>query len=409
MTQLALPVAFADVVRAAERVQSWVQRTPTVPALGVSDLTGATVCLKLETLQRTGAFKERGAANKLLQLDQREREGGVIAISAGNHAQAVAYQCERLGIAATIVMPETTPFTKIRRTQSFGARVVTTGETLVACDHYARELMSREPLTMIHPYDDAAVIAGQGTVALEMLADAPEIDVLIVPIGGGGLIAGMAVAARELRPAIEIVGVQTERYPSYHQLRYGIAAHEHGQTIADGIAVKTIGALPRAIADRLVDDVVLVSETQIERAIYLLLGEEKQLAEGAGAAGVAALLAFPERFSGRNVGLVICGGNIDTGLLANVIMRSQVREGRVVRMRVQLSDKPGTLADVARILGEAGANILDVAHHRLFSDVPSKYADLDITIEVRSPSEVPAIIAHLAAADYPTRVLASTA
>ncbi len=406
---MSLPVTYAEIAAAAERISDFVIRTPAVAAIALSELTGARLTLKLETRQRTSSFKDRGAANRLLQLSSEERARGVIAMSAGNHAQAVAYQAARLGIPATIVMPVATPFTKVRRTQQFGARIVLAGEGLAESGDRAREIAAAEGLTLVPPYDDARIVAGQGTTGLEFLVDAPDLDVLIVPIGGGGLIAGVALAAKKLRPSIEIIGVQTQLYPSFFQIRNGLPPVHGGQTIAEGIAVKSIGEIPLAIANALVDDVVLVSEQSIERAVHLLIEEEKLVAEGAGAAPLAAVLDDPARFAGRNVGLVICGGNIDTGLLANVISRVRLREGRVVKMRVEIHDKPGVLADVARLIGECGANILDVTHQRLFHDVSSKNAELDITVETRSPADIDEIIKKLHAASYLTSVLETTA
>ena len=384
-------------------------RTPALPAPALSEKTGANVALKLETRQRTGSFKDRGAANRLLQLDARERTGGVIAMSAGNHAQSVAYQAGRLGVAATIVMPENTPFTKVRRTLGFGARVVLAGQTLAESAIRARELAVQDNLTLVHPYDDERIIAGQGTLALEFLHDVPDLDVLLVPIGGGGLISGVAVAAKALSAGIEVIGVQTQLFPSYFEVRHGLPPVHGGQTIAEGIAVKSIGDIPLAIADALVDEVLLVSEGSIERAIHLFIEEEKLVTEGAGGVPLAALLENTERFTGRNVGLIVCGGNIDTGLLANVIARVRLREGRVVRMRVEIDDRPGVLADVARLIGECGANIIDVTHQRHFHDVSSKNVELDVTFETRAPADIDDIIAKLHAAHYITSILESTA
>jgi threonine dehydratase len=406
---MALPVTLSDIEAAAERIAGYAVRTPALFAESLSARTGARVTLKLETRQRTSSFKDRGAANRLLQLSTSERERGVIAMSAGNHAQAVAYQAARLGVPATIVMPENTPFTKVRRTEQFGARIVLAGEGLAEAGVRAREIAASEGLTLVPPYDDARIVAGQGTAGLELLREVPELDVLIVPIGGGGLIAGVAVAAKALKPSLEIVGVQTELYPTYYRIVNGLAPVHGGQTLAEGIAVKSIGDIPLAIARELVDDVVLVSETALEQAVHLLIEEEKLVAEGAGAAPLAALLDDRERFAGRNVGLVITGGNIDTGLLANVIARVRLHEGRVVRMRVEIHDKPGVLAEVARLIGECGANILDVTHQRHFHDVPSKNAELDITVETRSPADLENIIAKLHAAAYLTSILETTA
>ncbi len=398
-------VTLTDIEAAAERIAASTVRTPAAYAASLSEFTGARVTLKLETFQRTGSFKDRGAANRMLQLDADERRRGVIAMSAGNHAQAVAYMAKTLGIPATIVMPETTPFTKIRRTEQFGARIVLSGENLADSGIRAIEIAAREDLTVIHPYDDARIVAGQGTAGLELLQDVPDLDVIVVPIGGGGLISGIAVAAKAMRPDIEIVGVQTQLYPTFYQIRNGLPIVHGGQTVAEGIAVKSIGAVPLAIANELVDDVVLVSEQAIERAIHLLLEEEKLLAEGAGATPLAALLADRKRFEGRRVGLLICGGNIDTGLLANVIARVRLHEGRVVRLRVAINDRPGVLADVARLIGESGANILDVTHQRHFLDVSSKNAELDISFEARSLAHVETIVTKLHEAAYTTSVI----
>jgi threonine dehydratase len=404
-----LPVTIADIEAAAERIAGYVVRTPALPAPSLSDMTDAHVTLKLETRQRTASFKDRGAANRLLLLLPDERERGVIAMSAGNHAQAVAYQSTRLGIPAVIVMPETTPFTKVRRTQQFGAKTVLAGETLAEAAIHAQEIALDRGLTLVHPYDDARIVAGQGTVGLELLQDVPDLDVLLVPIGGGGLISGVAVAAKALNPAIEVIGVQTQLYPSYYQIANGLPLVHGGQTVAEGIAVKSIGDIPLAIARELVDDVVLVSEQSTERAIHLFLEEEKLVTEGAGAASLAALLDHEERFRGRKVGLIVCGGNIDMGLLANVIERVRLREGRVVRMRVEINDRPGMLADVARLIGECGANILDVTHQRLFHDVSSKNLELDVTFEARTPADVDTIIAKLIEARYQPHVLETAA
>lgn len=406
---MTLPVHFSDVTAAAERIGEWVVPTPVVYAPALGERCSGQVYLKLETRQRTGSFKDRGAANRLLQLTAEERVRGVVAMSAGNHAQAVAYVCGRLEIPATIVMPEGTPFTKIRRTQAFGARVVIAGDSLAASTDHAQRIVETERRVLVHPYDDPRVIAGQGTAALELLRDVAELDTLLVPIGGGGLISGIAIAVRELAPKMRIVGVQTEAFPGMERAVRGLDSPAAAQTIAEGIAVKTAGVLTRPIVERLVDEIVLVTDEAIERAIHCLLEEEKLLAEGAGAAGLAALLSAPDRFRAQRVGLIITGGNIDSGLLANVIMRVRLREGLVVRLRIEISDRPGVLADVARLIGECGANILDVTHQRLFFDVSSKNADLDITLETRSPTDVEDILAKLDAAHYPATLLTSMA
>jgi len=406
---MALPVTIEDVRAAAGRIADYVVRTPAVRAPALAERCGANVWLKLETRQRTGSFKDRGAANRLLQLTEAERKRGVIAMSAGNHAQAVAYQATRLGIPATIVMPEPTPFTKVRRTEAFGAKVVLTGEGLAEAAEYAMRVAAEQNLTLVPPYDDARIVAGQGTAGLEFVNDVPDLDVLLVPVGGGGLIAGVAVAVKVLRPEIEVVGVQTEQYPSLRRVLDGLPPAHGGATIAEGIAVKSIGEIPLAIVRSLISGVILVSEQAIEFAIHTLLEEEKLLAEGAGAAGIAALFESQNRFRNRNVGIVVTGGNIDTGLLANVIMRVQLQAGRVVRMRVGISDRPGVLAEVARIIGECGANIIDVAHQRLFGDVSSKNAELDITFEARSPADLERIQVLLNDSGYSTSILETTA
>jgi threonine dehydratase len=406
-----LPVTLHDVEAAEERIGKWIVPTPLVEAPALAEKSGARVFLKLETRQRTGSFKDRGAANRLLSLAQGQAEPvrGVITMSAGNHAQSVAYQCKRLGIPATIIMPEMTPFTKVRRTKQHGARVLLCGDTLAEAARRAQQTAQEENLVLVHPYDDACVIAGQGTVALEMLREVPDLDILLVPVGGGGLVAGTLAAVKEMKPSVRVIGVQTEAYPSLYALLRGLEPMPGGQTIAEGIAVKSIGEMPLAIARALLDDVMLVNEQEIESAIHTLLEEEKLLAEGAGAAGVAALLASSAQFAGKRVGVMLSGGNIDSGLLANVIMRVRLREGRVVRLRIEINDKPGVLADIARIIGDTGANIIDVVHHRFFSDVPSKQAELDVTFETRSPADVEMILRKLTDAEYPVKVLESTA
>ncbi len=406
---MSLAIEFSDVEAAAERIAEYVVRTPVVRAPSLEERSGAHVWLKLETRQRTGSFKDRGAANRLLQLSAGERKNGVIAMSAGNHAQAVAYQGMRLGIPTTIVMPEATPFTKVRRTEAFGATVALTGEGLAEAGEYATRVARERDLTLVPPYDDERIVAGQGTAGLELLRDVPNLDVLLVPVGGGGLIAGVAIAAKLLSPKIEIVAVQTEQYPSLQRVLQGLPPAHGSATVAEGIAVKSIGEIPLTILRELVSDVILVSEQAIEFAIHTLLEDEKLLAEGAGAAGIAALLENAERFRHRKVGVIVTGGNLDTGLLANVILRVRLQEGRVVRMRVEISDRPGVLADVARVIGECGANILDVTHQRLFQDVSSKDAELDITFETRSPADLERVRGKLSEAGYPTSLLETTA
>ena len=406
----ALPVTLADVRRAAETIAGAIGKTPLVPAPALSEAAGCEVWLKLETQHPTGSFKERGALNKLLTLNENERGAGVVAMSAGNHAQGVAYHARRLGIPATIVMPEGTPFTKIDRTERLGATVVLEGESLVAARQAADRLAADKGLVPVHPYDDPAVIAGQGTIGLEIFADNPALDTLIVPIGGGGLISGIAVAAKALQPAIEIVGVQSALYPAMREVLAGRSpdAAPSGATLAEGIAVKEPGLLTREIAGALVNDILLANDTQIEAAIEHLVDREKIVAEGAGAAGIAALLANAERFRGKRVGIVVTGGNIDARLLASVLMRGLVREGCLVRLRSELPDVPGALARLSAVIGGRGGNIVEVHHQRLFQDASVKRAELDVVIETQSRRHVAAIVAALIAAGFPTELLSAT-
>jgi threonine dehydratase len=390
-------IRAGDVDRAAERIRGHVLRTPLVPAPRLSELTGATVLVKHENMQATGAFKERGAANKLGGLSADERRRGVVAMSAGNHAQAVAYHARRLSIPATIVMPLTTPLVKIENTRAHGARVVLHGETLSDAAEEARRLEEAGGLVLVHPYDDPAIMAGQGTVALEMLEEAPDLDCLVVPIGGGGLVAGIAVAAKARRPDIEIVGVEAALYPSFSNALDGADRPIGGPTLAEGIAVKTVGRLTLPIVRGLVSTIVLVDEPQIERAVHAYATLQRSLAEGAGAAGLAAMLAEPERFRGRRVGLVLCGGNIDARLLASVMVRELERKGCIVSLRMTAQDRPGLLGRVATRLGELGANILEVSHGRLFLDVPAKGVTVDVTIETRDADHTAEILAALSA------------
>jgi threonine dehydratase len=368
---------------AALAIGGHVARTPCRHSRTLSAIAGCDVWLKFENLQFTAAFKERGALNKLLSLTAAERARGVIAMSAGNHAQGVAYHAERLGIRATIVMPKGTPFTKVQRTRDFGARVLVEGEMLSDANTFAEKLREDEGLVFVHPYDDDKIIAGQGTIALEMLDDVPSLDTLIIPIGGGGLISGMAVAAKALKPDIDIVGVQTALFPSmYHAVRGG-AGPSGGATVAEGIAVQHVASRTRDIIARLVGDILLVDEPDIEHAIALLLDVEKTVVEGAGAAGLAALLTHAGRFQGRSVGLVLCAGNIDSRLLASVIMRELARDGRISIFHIELTDRPGSLARLATVIGEAGGNIIEVLHNRLSSGIPAKNVVVDVTIETR--------------------------
>jgi threonine dehydratase len=404
-----MSVTLEDIRRAAAAIEGAVVRTPCQHSRTLSQLTGAKVHLKFENLQFTASFKDRGSLNKLLSLTAAERKAGVIAMSAGNHAQAVAYHASRLAIPATIVMPETAPFVKVKHTKEYGARIVQKGMALSDCEQTTDEIAAREGLVFVHPYDDEKIIAGQGTIGLEMLADFPDLDTIVAPIGGGGLISGIATAAKALKPAIRIVGVETELYPSMHVALTGGGPIAGGQSIADGIAVKNAGVKTREVCARLVDELLRVSEESIERAIGLLLSIEKTVAEGAGATALAALLEHPDKFKGRNVGVVLSGGNIDPRLLANVIMRELQRERRILTIAVEIEDRPGILAKVAAIVGEAGANIIEVVHDRLLTDLPAKGAELRVTMETRDQVHAEAICRAVRSAGYVVRVLATTA
>lgn len=404
MTQ-ALPVSLADIRAAASRIAGAVVHTPCLRSETLSRIAKADVWVKFENLQFTASFKERGALNTLLQLTDEERRRGVIAMSAGNHAQGVAYHAGRLGIPATIVMPSFTPNNKVKHTRDHGARVVLKGDTLSESAAEAHRLAEAEKLVFVHPYDDPRIIAGQGTIALEMLEDVPQLDTLVVPVGGGGMIAGCAVAARGLRPDVKVIGVESAGYSAMRQLLAGEEVTVGGDTIAEGIAVRDIGKAPLAIARALVDRVLAVDEVAIERAIALLLEVEKTVAEGAGAAGLAALLAHPEHFTGRKVGLVLCGGNIDTRLLASVLLRGLVRDGRIVRLRLMIGDLPGQLARVAGLIGGAGGNIVEVQHQRLFGSVVAKATELDVTVETRDRGHARELVQALETEGFKVRVL----
>ena len=397
MTGEQLAITLADVEAAAAVVAGKVLRTPMIPAPRLSALTGAEVFVKHENMQATGSFKERGALVKLTRLTEDERRRGVIAMSAGNHAQAVAYHARRLGIPATIVMPEATPLVKVENTRAHGARVVLFGETLYESAERARALASEEGLVFVHPYDDPAVMAGQGTIALEMLADVPDLDTLVVPIGGGGLFSGMAVAAKALKPCLDVVGVEAMLYPSFHNAISGSDLPIGGPTLAEGIAVKTVGTMTLPIVRALASEIILVEEAAIERAVNAYATQQRTMAEGAGAAGLAAMFARPERFRGRKVGLVLCGGNIDARLLASVMVRELERAERIVSFRITTSDRPGLLGRVASRLGELGTNILEVSHGRLYLDVPAKGVTIDLTVETRDAEHTRAILATLEA------------
>jgi threonine dehydratase len=384
-------ISFADIEAAAQTIEGHVLKTPLMPAPRLSALTGAEVFVKHENMQATASFKERGAVNKLLSLSDEEKRRGVIAMSAGNHAQAVAYHARRFGIPATIVMPEPTPLVKVENTRGHGANVVLFGETLYESAQRARELAEEQRLVFVHPYDDPAVIAGQGTIALEMLAEAPDLDMLLIPLGGGGLMAGNAIAAKALKPTIELIGVEAALYPSFHNAIHDGAMPIGGATLAEGIAVKTVGTQTLPVVKALVSDIVLVGEDLIERAVNAYASLQHTLAEGAGAAGLAAMLKQPERYRDRKVGLVLCGGNIDTRLLAAIMVRELEREQRIAAFRLTASDRPGLLGKVASLLGTLGANILEVSHGRLFLDVPAKGVTLDVTVETRDEQHTAAI------------------
>ena len=405
----ALPIALADVEAAAANIAGSVIRTPCLKSETLSTLTGAQVWLKFENLQFTAAYKERGALNRLLSLNAEERARGVIAASAGNHAQGLAYHARRLGIPATIVMPRFTPIVKVQQTESHDANVVLFGEKYDDASAHAFELAAKKGLVYVHPFDDAKVMAGQGTVALEMLEDVPELDTLVVPIGGGGLISGMSTVAKaraeSLGRDINVIGVQAELYPSMYAAMKGQSAACDGDTLAEGIAVKNPGKLTQQVVRALVDDIVLVGERDLERAVALLLGIEKTVVEGAGAAGLAALLAHPRRFKGAKVGLVLCGGNIDTRLLANVLLRDLARSGRLARLRIRLKDRPGQLFEVARIFDQQQVNILEVYHQRVFTNLPAKGLITDIECETRDRDHLDRLVEALRAAGYETRMV----
>lgn len=388
-------VTLADVQAASARIAGRVIRTPTLASHALSQATGADVVLKLDNLQVTGAFKERGAANRLALLSEDERSRGVIAMSAGNHAQAVARHAQLLGVSATIVMPKFTPATKVTRTASWGAHVVLHGETLAESAAHARDIAEKNQLVFVHPYDDEAVMAGQGTLALELLEDAPDLDAIVIPVGGGGLLAGCLVAAMALRPGIAVYGVEVEAYAPMAQRLAGRAVSVGGATIAEGIAVRDIGEIPFEVVRRRVTDVLVVPERAIEEAIGLLVEGAKTVAEGAGAAGVAALLTHSARFRGKKVGVAITGGNIDARILSNVLLRDLLRDGRLLRLHLQIPDRPGVLADIAGKIGTSGGNIIEVSHQRLFAASSVQAAELEVMVEARDPAHAASIVEAL--------------
>jgi threonine dehydratase len=388
-------ITLADVEAAAKRVSGRVLRTPTLPSHAVSSATGAEVVLKFENLQVTGAFKERGAANRLALLTDDERARGVIAMSAGNHAQAVARHAKLLGIPATIVMPKFTPATKVTRTSAWDAKVVLHGETLAEAAAHALHLAEKHQSVFVHPYDDPAVISGQGTLALELLQDAPDLDALVIPVGGGGLLAGCLIAAMAMKPGIAVYGVEVEAYAPMAQRLAGRPVLVGGATIAEGIAVRDIGEVPFEIVRRRLTDVLVVPERAVEEAIGLLVEGGKTVAEGAGAAGVAALLTYPERFRGKKIGTPITGGNIDARILSDVLLRTLLRDGRLLRLHLQIPDRPGVLADIAGKIGDRGGNIIEVSHQRLHAVSSVQAAELEVMVEARDPAHAASIVESL--------------
>ena len=400
-----MSVSFADIEAARRVIAGAVLRTPMLPAPKLSALTGAQVYVKYENLQVTNSFKDRGALVKLASLSDDERRRGVIAMSAGNHAQAVAYHAARLGIPATIVMPVTTPFVKVAATRLHGAEVVLHGDSVADAQSRCEEILAERGMTQVHPFDDERIIAGQGTVAPEMLEEVGDLDIIVLPIGGGGLIAGNSIAASAMKPGIEIVGTESALYPSMWNVLNGRNHVPGGPTLAEGIAVKHAGRLTLPVVRELVAEIILVDEVLLERAVNAFLTLQKAMAEGAGAASLAAMLARPERFRGKKVGLVLSGGNIDPRILASVMVRELERESHIVSFRLTTTDRPGVLGQIATRLGELGANILEVGHRRLFLDVPAKGAKLDVTIETRDAAHAEEIIAALTADDFaPERI-----
>ncbi|MGB0629468.1 MAG: threonine ammonia-lyase [Alphaproteobacteria bacterium] len=397
----------ADDIRAAHtRISDGIERTPLVHSRTLSDICGAEIWLKLENLQYTASFKDRGALNKLLSLDDREKTAGVVAASAGNHAQAVAWHAARLGIDATIVMPVSTPLVKVTNTEKLGARIVLHGEGVGEAASHAAGIAAETGAALVHPYDDDAIIAGQGTAALEILAENPAIETLVIPVGGGGLIAGCAIAAKDINQDIDIVGVETVMYPSMHAAVFGETDRlTGGVSIADGISVKSPGERTRPVVKELVTRIDLVREEDIETAIHLFAEIEKQVVEGAGATRLAAILAYPKAFAGKRVALVVSGGNIDTRLLSSVLMRGLVRTGRLVRLGIQIGDLPGNLARVTDLIAGLGGNIIEVEHERWYRDVPVRMAQIEILVEVRNDGDGHSIAEGLADAGFPTRLL----
>ena len=400
-----MTLLLEDIRAAADRLAGHIERTPCRRSKTLSEITGADVWVKFENLQFTASYKERGALNRLLQLTEEERSRGVIAASAGNHAQGLAYHGSRLGVPVTIVMPRGTPHVKVQQTRDFGAQVVIEGDSYDAAEAHAHGLGEVRGLVFVHAFDQLEVMAGQGTLALEMLEDVPDLEILPVPIGGGGLISGVATAAKAIKPDIHIIGVEPAMYPSFTARMRGLNAACGGQTIAEGIAVKSVGISTYAVARPLIDDVLLIEEPFFERAIALYCNIEKTVTEGAGAAALAALLAYPERFQGKKCGLIITGGNIDPRLLASVLTRELVRGQRLVSLRIVSDDRPGALGAVSAAIGVMGGNIIEVAHNRLSLDVPAKGAEFDLMVETRDAQHTQEIVDALRDAGYPPRVI----
>jgi threonine dehydratase len=394
------PPTIDDIRAAAKRVDGAVIRTPMLVSRTLSEIIGAEIWLKFENLQFTAAYKERGALNKLLQLSPEDRARGVIAASAGNHAQAVAYHGKRLGIPVTIVMPTATPTIKVTQTEGHGAKVVLYGAVVDDAFAKARELELEQGLVFVHAFDDPQIIAGAGTVGIEMLEDAPDLDAIVVPIGGGGLMSGVSIAARALKPDIELIGVEAELYPSMKCEVQGARLPLGGDTLAEGIAVKEPGRLTSHILRELADDIVLVPERDLERAVAMLVGIEKTVVEGAGAAGLAAILSDTQRYKGKKVATILCGGNIDTHLLANVLVRDLVRQGRIARLRVAAEDRPGALAAITAKFHEAGVNIIEINHSRIFTRLPAKDTVIEVECEARDAQAIDDVVARLEAAGF---------
>lgn len=404
MTDLELAISLADVETAARLIEGQIVHTPTLRSRTLSQITGADVWLKFENHQFTASFKERGALNRLLALSASQRGKGVVTMSAGNHAQAVAYHAKRLGIPATIVMPRSTPNAKVDQTRVFGPEVILQGLVFDESKQLAMDLAQERDLTLIHPYDDPAVMAGQGTLALELLADAPRPEAILVPIGGGGLISGVATVMTALAPETEVIGVQAERYPGAYRAIKGESPELGAFTIAEGIAVKAPGEFTLPIIRDKVDDILLVSESDLERAVLMLLEIEKTVAEGAGAAGLAALLAYPDRFRGRRVTLLLCGGNLDLMVLSSLILRGLVRSHRLVRVRVEIPDLPGALGEVCRLLGELDSNIIDIQHQRAFSGSSVRATGVDFVLQMRGAEQIEQVLDSLARKGYRARL-----